>query len=201
MRARILMSWLAIAALPFATGCASTSKTAQGAGVGGAIGAGTGALIGSASGHAGKGALIGGLVGAGVGGLIGNEEDQKDKRIMQAQVRDAEARAAATSSQLGITDVIQLAQQGRSDDVIINQIRTTNSTYQLSSEDIKMLGTNGVSDRVIMEMQNHRPESQPRTRLVAVPPQPVYVVGPPPPPVIYAPPPPPVFGVGVHIRP
>ena len=200
MRARILTGWLALAALPLATGCASTSKTAQGAGVGGALGAGTGALIGSASGHAGKGAIIGGLVGAGVGGLIGNEEDQKEKRALREQARDAEARAATAGNQLGITDVIQLAQQGRSDDVIVNQIRTTNSTYQLSTEDLKMLSTNGVSDRVIMEMQNRRPDTQPRTRLVAVPPQPVYVVGPPPPQVIYAPPPP-VFGVGVHIRP
>jgi Zn-dependent alcohol dehydrogenase len=198
MRARILTGWLALAALPLATGCASPSKTAQGAGVGGAIGAGTGALIGSASGHTGKGALIGGLVGAGLGGLIGNEEDQKDKRALQDRAINAEARAAASA--IGIDDVVQMTLSKQSEDVIINQIRTTNSTYQLTAEDLRHLSTNGVSDRVIMEMQNRRPEMQPRTRLIAVPQQPVYVIGPPPPPVIYAPPPPPSFGVGVHIR-
>jgi hypothetical protein len=200
MNRRFLTIALILSAAPFVTGCASTSKTAQGAGIGGAIGAGTGALIGKATnGKAGQGALVGGLIGAGVGGLIGNEKDMQEKREMEDRVRHAEAQTAA-NTQLPIESVIQLAREGRSDDVIINQMRTTGATYQLTTEDVRMLSSNGVSDRVIMEMQNRRPDMYPRRRLVAVPPPgavyvapaPVYVLPPPPPPV--------GFGVGVHIR-
>jgi hypothetical protein len=116
---------------------------------------------------------------------------------MEARVQQAEAQAHAEATQMGIADVIQWTKDGRSDDVIINQIRTTGSTYQLSSEDVRLLSANGVSDRVIMEMQNRRPEMYPRRRLVPV--QPVPVIYGPPPPVILAPPPP-GFAVGVHIR-
>jgi uncharacterized protein YcfJ len=198
MSARSVTVTAILAVLPFGAGCSTMSHTAEGAGVGGAIGAGTGALIGkAANGKAGQGALIGGLAGATIGGLIGNEKDQQEKRAMEARVQQAEAQAHAEATQMGIADVIQWTKDGRSDDVIINQIRTTGSTYQLSSEDVRLLSANGVSDRVIMEMQNRRPEMYPRRRLVPV--QPVPVIYGPPPPVILAPPPP-GFAVGVHIR-
>jgi uncharacterized protein YcfJ len=199
MNGRFLTVAATLAVLPFGAGCSTMSHTAEGAGVGGAIGAGTGALIGKATnGKAGQGALVGGLIGAGVGGLIGNEKDQQEKREAQARVQQAEAQAQAAATQMGIADVIQWAKDGRSDDVIINQIRTTGSTYQLSGEDVRLLSANGVSDRVIMEMQNRRPDLYPRRRLVPV--QPVPVIYGPPPPVIVAPPPPPGFAVGVHFR-
>jgi Glycine zipper len=202
MNGRFLTVAAILATSPFVTGCASTSKTAQGAGIGGAIGAGTGALIGKATnGKAGQGALVGGLIGAGVGGLIGNEHDQRDKAAMEARVQQAEAQAHAEATQMGIADVIQWAKEGRSDDLIINQIRTTGSTYQLSSEDVRLLSSNGVSERVVIEMQNRRPELYPRRRLVPVAPVPV-IYGPPPPVYVMPvpPPPPPGFGVGVHFR-
>jgi uncharacterized protein YcfJ len=199
MNGRFLLMAAVVAASPFVTGCQHASNTAKGAGVGGALGAGTGALIGSASGNAGKGAVIGGLIGAVTGGAIGNEHDQREKAEMESRVRQAEERAEAAATQLGIADVIQLAKEGRSDDVIINQMRTTGSTYQLSTEDIRMLSSNGVSDTVIKEMQCRRPGVYPRRRFVPVH-GPVLVA--PPPPVYLMPvcPPPPAFGVGVHIR-
>jgi hypothetical protein len=146
--------------------------------------------------------VIGGLIGAVTGGAIGNDVDQREKYEMESRVRQAEDRAAAAATQLGIADVIQLAKEGRSDDVIINQMRTTGSTYQLSTEDVRMLSSNGVSDPVIMEMQNRRPSAFPRRRLVPVPVHhgPVFVAPPPPVYLVPAPPPPPHFGVGVHIR-
>jgi len=204
MNRRFLTIALILSAAPFVTGCASMSNTAKGAGVGGAIGAGTGALIGkAANGKAGQGALVGGLIGAGVGGLIGNEKDMQEKRAAEEQIRHAEAQALA-NSQLTITDVINMAKEGRSDSLIINQMRTTGATYQLTAEDVTMLSSNGVSEPVIMEMQNRRPGSCPPPRrravIVAPPPTPV-VVAPPPVYVVPGPPPPPVFGVGVHIRP
>jgi hypothetical protein len=101
-----------------------------------------------------------------------------------------------------MTDIMQMAREGQSDDVIINQIRTTGSSYILSAEDLRMLRENNVSDRVIMEMQNRRADAHPRMRLVHVPPPaPMVLVPAPPPPVVFVPAaPPPAFGVGVHIR-
>ncbi|HJZ89922.1 MAG TPA: glycine zipper domain-containing protein [Gemmataceae bacterium] len=203
MRGRLLAGLAFVAAMPLMTGCAGTSKTAEGAGIGGAIGAGTGALIGKATnGKAGQGALVGGLIGAGVGGLIGNEHDRREKEELKDQVRQAQAEAAAstTGSPIGMSDVIQLTKEGRSDNLIINQIRTTHSTFQLSTEDLRTLSSNGVSEQVIMEMQNRRPDRVPPPgypppgRVIYAPAAPVYVVPAPPPP------PPPGFGVGVQFR-
>lgn len=53
---------------------------------------------------------------------------------------------------LGITDVVQFAKQGVSDDVIVNRIRQSQSTFSLSPADLAMLKENKVSDRVINEM-------------------------------------------------
>jgi hypothetical protein len=193
MTRRVLTVALILIAAPFTTGCSTMSNTSKGALAGGGIGAGTGAIIDRATGgKGGTGAIVGGIVGAVAGGAIGNDMDQKEKAALHAQ-------AAATARQVGIEEVIRMTQEQQSEEVIINQIRTTNSTYQLSAGDLRMLKDNGVSDRVVMEMQNHRADAYPRTRLVAVPaPGPVIYAAPGP--VILAPPPPPPFGVGVIIR-
>jgi uncharacterized protein YcfJ len=206
MLGKRIVGLAAVAVLPFLGGCASTSNTAKGAGIGGGIGAGMGALIGNAhGGKAGKGAIIGGTAGALIGGLIGNEEDQREKQALIQAKNDAEARST-NGSPMGLTDVVQLSRQGMNDGIIINQMKTTNSTFQLSTEDLKYLKDNNVSDGVISEMQNRRPgqvSAPPRIRHLPPPPPqvihvqqptPIYVVQPPPPP------PPPGFGVGVTIR-
>jgi hypothetical protein len=71
--------------------------------------------------------------------------------------------------------------------VIVNQIRSSPSVFQLSPSDVASLHNQGVSDRVIVEMQGtcRRP--------VVVDRRPVYVVEP-------CPPPPPVIGIGVYRR-
>src|SRR5216684_2643718 len=119
---------LGVAVLPvlLACGCSSMSNTDRGVLGGGAIGAGTGALIGNATGHAGTGALIGAGVGAVTGGLIGNSADRQEKKAQEA------AAAAQAQRQIPLPDVVQMAQQHISDPVIINQIRSTNSSYVLS---------------------------------------------------------------------
>ena len=195
MSRRILTVLAAVVTL-FGAGCSSMSNTGKGALAGGGIGAVTGALVDRATGgKGGAGAIVGGAAGALVGGAIGNEEDQREKAALQA-------RADATARQIGVEEVKQMAHQGLSEELIINQIRTTGSSYTLSAEDLRMLRENNVSDRVIMEMQNRRADAHPRMRYVHVPPPaPVYVVGPPPPPVFVVPAPPPqAFGVGVSIR-
>jgi hypothetical protein len=150
-----------------ACGCSSLNHTENGALAGGAIGAGTGALIGNATGHTAGGALIGAGVGALTGGLIGNSADQADKKVAAAEAK----------SQLDKVGVVQMVQNHVSDEIIINQIRTGGSVFHLTGEDVVWLKSNGVSDRVIAEMQ-----------LTASRPARVYVVEPQPAP--------PVVGVG-----
>jgi hypothetical protein len=71
-----------------------------------------------------------------------------------------------------------MVQAGHSEQVIINQIRSTGSTFQLSASDLDYLKSCGVPDRVVIEMQNAKP--------VAVVPGPRRVViHEPPPAVIY----------------
>ena len=157
-----LVKTLAMAAgtLMAATGCSTLNHTENGALAGGGIGAATGALIG-----AGAGALA--------GGLIGHTADESDKRQAMAQAQ----------RQVGIADVAQMAQQHISDEVIINQILSSGSVYQLSSNDTIWLKQNGVSDRVIEVMMNTT--RYPRRVYTAVPVygEPAYVVEPAPPPV------------------
>jgi len=169
-------------------GCSSMSNTDKGVLGGGAIGAGTGALIGNATGHAGTGALIGAGVGAVTGGLIGHAEDRQEKIAQEA------AAAAQAQRQIGLMDVVQMTQQHISDPVIISQIRTSGSVYQLSAQDTIYLKQNGVSDAVITEMMataQRYPQGVYTTGPVYG--QPVIVAEPPPPPPVSV-------GVGVGFR-
>jgi hypothetical protein len=172
-----LVSAVIVPAL-FACGCSSMSDTEKGVGLGGLLGAGTGALIGHATGHTGAGALIGAGVGAVSGGLIGNAVDESKKET------DAKI-AAATAAQrgpMGITDVVYLAQQHVTDEVIISQIRSTHSVFQLSANDTVWLKQQGVSDVIVQEMLATPNRYQRRIYSAApVYPQPVYVVEPAPP--------------------
>jgi uncharacterized protein YcfJ len=123
-------------------GCQSMGeKTKGGALIGGIVGAGAGGIIGHQSGHGGEGAAIGAAVGALSGGLIGNQMDKSDK--------DAKA---VNPDHLGTLQIVDMASKGVPDDVIIEEIRRTNSTYNLTSETIAYLKENGVSDKVLDEM-------------------------------------------------
>jgi hypothetical protein len=147
---------------------------------GGAIGAGTGAIVGNALGNPAAGALLGGVVGGVSGGLIGNEIERSERRT-DARIRAATA--APPPPILGLTDVIQLAQNQVGDGVIISQIRASGSVFHLSAQDTLFLKQNGVSDVVIQEMLATGARA-PRVVPLAGPPvvyaQPVCVVPPPP---------------------
>jgi hypothetical protein len=163
-----------------ACGCSNLSHTENGALLGGGLGAATGALIGKATGHTAGGALIGAGVGAVSGGLVGNAVEKSEQKAEAKAVAQAQAQA-----QLSMGEVIQMAQNHISDDVIINQIRTRGTVFYLSAQDIVMLKQNGVSDRVVAEMQATATRV-PRRVYSATPvyTQPVYVVEPPPPPPV-----------------
>jgi hypothetical protein len=140
------------------TGCQTPYGTPNNTGTdalaGGAVGAGAGALIGAAARNPVAGALIGGALGAGTGAAIGSNQDAAQNRaaanaaIAQAQAQQAQAQAA----RLGITDVIQLSKSGVDETNIINQIRTSGCN-PLAPSDLATLQQNGVSPRVISEMQ------------------------------------------------
>jgi hypothetical protein len=177
-RARLLS--LALAPVLLASGCATMNNTEKGVLGGAALGGIAGGLMGGAVGKPGAGAAIGAGLGGIGGGLVGNAVDESEAR------QNARA-VTAVHGPLGLTDVAQMAQQHISDSVIIGQIRSTGSVYNLSPNDIYWLKENGVSDVVIQEMQR----TQARGKRVHAPApvyERVYVVEPAPPP--------PVVGVG-----
>jgi uncharacterized protein YcfJ len=124
------------------TGCQSMGeKTKGGALIGGIVGAGAGGIIGHQSGHGGEGAVIGAAVGALSGGLIGDQMDKADQKSQETN-----------PNHLGILQIVEMASKGVPDDVIIEEIRRTNSVYDLTSETITYLKDNSVSDKVVDEM-------------------------------------------------
>jgi hypothetical protein len=153
-------------------GCESMSHTETGALAGGAVGAGAGAIVGHALGNTGAGALVGAAAGALSGGLIGHAADKSEERA---------AAAAQAAHQLGLVDIAQMAQQHVTDEVIINQIRSTGSVFQMSAQDTIWLKQNGVSDRVLDEMLATATRYPGRVVAVAPAYERVYVVDEPPP--------------------
>jgi outer membrane lipoprotein SlyB len=123
------------------------TKTQTGALAGAGIGATAGALIS----HDAGGALIGGALGAAGGALIGSALDAQDRQIMQQQSPNT-LRRIDNGQPLSIQDIKDMSRAGIKDDVIISQIRATNSVYHLSSADIISLKEAGVSQRVINAM-------------------------------------------------
>lgn len=198
MRA-VVLAGLAAGGLGSA-GCSSLNNTETGALVGGGTGAVLGAGIAAVTGN---NPLVGAGLGAGAGGLggalVGNAADKQEKRDREVQQAVAVASAQAQAQRMGVFDVIHLAQGGHDDTVIINQIRTTGSTFQLTPSDLDALKQNGVSPRVIAEMQVARGPSplgprvvQPASSTTVIyAEQPVYPYYPPPVVVrpVYVPPP------------
>ena len=72
---------------------------------------------------------------------------------------------------LTVFDVLQLAQQGTTEDAILAQLRETGSTFTLSPNDVSMLKLFGVSDRVVKTMTGAKPvqyASDPASRIATV---------------------------------
>lgn len=176
------VAWLGAALAPVLLTVGCETHTGTGMLAGGALGALAGGAIGAATHHAGTGALIGAAAGTTVGGLAGAAADHHEEKVATQQ--------AAQRRALGLQDVVELTHNGTSDDIIINQIRTSGLAYHLSGDEIVYLQTNGVHDCVIKAMQ----------ATAALPPAgpPVVYVHEPPARVIYMepPPPPPAVGVG-----
>lgn len=132
-------------AIVILAGC--ETKTETGALVGGAIGVGAGAIIGQDIG----GAAVGGAVGALAGGAIGYAMEKQDRKTMEKKAPDT-LNKIDRGEQLSIRDVEKMSSAGINDDVIINQIKATNSVFYLSADDIVELKNAGVSQHVINYM-------------------------------------------------
>jgi hypothetical protein len=167
-------SKLLLLALALLSGCQNgqLNNTGEGALIGGSGGAAIGALADRK--RPGEGALIGAGLGAATGALVGHSVDEKEKR-------EAAAKAAAAQAALTPEDIARMTREGISDSVIINQIRSSGTRYNLNADWIIWLQQNGVSQSVITEMQNtsRRPYYR---RAYAEYGEPVYMVpGPPTP--------------------
>src|SRR5262245_29241857 len=126
--------WWVSGLLLLSAGCSCMNNTEAGALGGGVIGGALGTVVGAACGRPLAGAAIGAGTGAGIGALAGHSEDRREARA----VANAQAYAAAHPP-LSLSDIASMAQNHISDGVIINQIRTTNSTYNLTAEQITWL--------------------------------------------------------------
>lgn len=171
-----------------AGGCSTMDNTTKGAGIGGALGTGAGLAVGAATGNPKTGAVVGGLLGAGVGAAVGNDKDNQIQERRDLQQATAVATAQA-QQHMGMTDVIHMAQQGHDEQVIINQIRSTGSTFQLSAADLDTLKSNNVPPRVIVEMQSARPSP-----VLVRPARPTVIYQDAPPPVVFVQPRPYYYG-------
>jgi len=120
------------------------SKTGSGALVGAGVGAAGGALITKSAG----GALIGGAIGAAAGGLIGYALDEQDRASLQENSPHT-LKKIDNQEPLSIDDIKEMSRNGLSDNTIIDQIKSTNSIFHLSADEIIDLKKSGVSERVI----------------------------------------------------
>jgi hypothetical protein len=134
----------------FVAGC--QSKAGTGAVIGGIGGAALGGLIGSKSADAGKGAAIGGAIGALGGAAVGHDQDKKAERQKNEDYQ-SQAQTAAASTRVSRSDVIEWSQTGVSDDVIVDRIQRSSSTFYLTDGDVKQLREARVSERVITAMK------------------------------------------------
>lgn len=117
--------------------------------VGGGFGALTGAAL-AGNGHPVEGALIGGLVGAAAGTVIGDAQDARDERDAAfAHAAYVETAANALSND----DVMRMAANGLSEEVIITTIQTRGGRFDATPDGLIRLKSAGVSDRVIQTIQ------------------------------------------------
>lgn len=149
MRRAVYLSLCALVAL-LNLGCQSSStRTTEGAVVGGLLGVTAGGIIGHQSGHGGEGAGIGAAVGAITGAIVGSQIEKPG----QAQSPQATPATAVNPNQMSIQQIVDLTKQGINEDVIVDKIRLTNSRFNLTAEDIDYLKQQGVTQKVIDVMQ------------------------------------------------
>ena len=151
-RWKSLFSLVLTTSLLSLSGCQSTGPNAAGGGLlGGLTGSMIGASIGAHDGKATEGALIGAVAGGVAGAAIGDQVDEQHSEYQRQAMAQAEA---INQSMVTLPQVIQMMQGGLSDEVIVNQIKTAGFSGRLNTTDLILLKQQGVSDRVIQELQS-----------------------------------------------
>jgi uncharacterized protein YcfJ len=137
------------------TGCATNrTRVGEGAALGGLIGATAGGVVGHQSGHGVGGALGAGAVGAAVGGLIGSQMNKPETITRDTTTTATTTAVTPSSSNIGVQQVVDWTKQGLTSDEIISRINGSSTSFYLTSDDIRYLRREGVSERVIETMQN-----------------------------------------------
>lgn len=154
------------------TGCRTANHAETGGLVGAGFGGVVGSMIGSRSGHSGTGALLGAITGAVVGGLAGEVEDARDER--DAAVAQAQYERHMSAQSVSNLDLITMSQAGLSDQVIVNAVQTRGGQFDLSPNAIIELKNRGVSDYVILTIQQLNGR-RPATTTIVTPSRIVYV--------------------------
>jgi hypothetical protein len=140
------------------------SNSAKGTLLGGGAGGVAGAIIGNQIGHRDAGAVLGALAGGATGALVGNEMDVRQER--DAAVRYSqhlEQAIVSDSMSLSNYDLARLTASGASDDVIIAAVRSQGGRFDLTPDGIIQLKAFGVSDRVILAVQQDAANPPPLT--------------------------------------
>ncbi|MFA5005474.1 MAG: glycine zipper 2TM domain-containing protein [Candidatus Omnitrophota bacterium] len=128
------------------SGCQSNkTRVAEGAGVGGVVGALAGGIIGHQTGSGVEGALIGGALGAGTGALVGSQINKPEQNTAST--------AVSAQNQVTVQKIVEMTKQGINSDEIISKVKSSNSKYSLTADDLDYLKKQGVSQRVIETMQ------------------------------------------------
>lgn len=128
------------------SGCQSNkTRVAEGAGVGGVVGALAGGIIGHQTGSGVEGALIGGALGAGTGALVGSQINKPEQNTAST--------AVTAQNQVTVQKIVEMTKQGINSDEIISKVKSSNSKYSLTADDLDYLKKQGVSQRVIETMQ------------------------------------------------
>ncbi len=149
---------------------AAQSRARDGATAGAVAGAVIGGIVGHQNDETPEGIAIGGVVGAIAGGLLGDAQDQQMSRencyrqqiYQQRQVIQAQPVRRCAS----IADVVQMANSGVGDGVIVNYIQANGIERKLEVHDIIAMHQQGVSEAVIATMQRAPvglPSMQPTT--------------------------------------
>lgn len=147
---RILVLFLCPALMLLALGCqGSTTRSGEGALIGGLVGATAGGIVGHQSHHGAEGAAIGAAAGALTGALVGSQI----KKPGQAAQTTGTTATGVNPNQMSIQQIVDLSKQGINENVIVDKIRLSNSRFTLNSNDIDYLRQQGVTQKVIDAMQ------------------------------------------------
>ena len=142
---KYLVLFSCVSLLALAAGCESNkTRIAEGSVIGGVVGAAAGGIIGHQMGRGAEGAVIGATAGAAGGALIGAQIEKPEKK---------EAVVEPATAALTVSEVVDMSKQGVSESIILDKIKSTNSKFTLTQQDIDYLKKQGVSQKVIDAMQ------------------------------------------------